>query len=373
MNWKSATCVKCSHGLLQHRIESGPIKEAVKLQGVVLLRNLYEWVRLGRLASARYRSSLWTNLCFEGIEEIVKKKKSLLARGGSQSNDTRMDTTRLILELHTLATSGTQFLRTTDRASIPVRMAIVFDKMYFQLYYAALTTFGRSTVCVPGPGQHFAIFQRHIQDALEVITAFCSEESIDKIPEGWTDLIKLSAKKNTFTCELLTVHQFRMLETVLFFYGKGIGMNGEMDTALATSSNLQNVVVRLSKRAKKKKARSGTSSSNASSSSSALEPRPAYPLLQAWRDNCRDFCCHLFAYATPNEKALKTLKKYQPIMEVGAGTGYWCALAQQMNINMHAVDKAPPQSEGKYKNEFHANVPPFCEVRNFLSKVEFLT
>jgi len=81
------------------------------------------------------------------------------------------------------------------------------------------------------------------------------------------------------------------------------------------------------------------------------------PALVAWRDGCRDFACALYAFATPSQRALDTVARLLvpdnmiqngssetgdsalqspsqqltclPLVEVGAGTGYWAALIAQ--------------------------------------------
>jgi hypothetical protein len=140
---------------------------------------------------------------------------------------------------------------------------------------------------------------------------------------------------------------------------------------------------------------------------------PCYPLLQQWRDACRDWCCHLYAYAVPSPRALTTVAalcsvKLKPtlatafatagmegeafvgakqkakakekakqkflrygkqskqskaeaaeadggdnagassgggLLEVGAGTGYWCHLLRECyGVDCLAYDVAPPPS-----------------------------
>ncbi len=48
-----------------------------------------------------------------------------------------------------------------------------------------------------------------------------------------------------------------------------------------------------------------------------------------------------YAWAIPNSEALLELKKYQPIVEAGAGTGYWASLLKKMGVDIIAYDVVP--------------------------------
>ena len=49
-----------------------------------------------------------------------------------------------------------------------------------------------------------------------------------------------------------------------------------------------------------------------------------------------------YAWAIPDERALRVLAHYGPIVEVGAGKGYWCALLQARGVDAVAFDAKPP-------------------------------
>src|SRR5207247_10039860 len=59
----------------------------------------------------------------------------------------------------------------------------------------------------------------------------------------------------------------------------------------------------------------------------------------------------LFSWAIPNEQALDVLAKYAPLVECGAGMGYWTALLCARRVDAIAYDLAPP-GVGK-KNRYH--------------------
>ncbi len=45
-----------------------------------------------------------------------------------------------------------------------------------------------------------------------------------------------------------------------------------------------------------------------------------------------------YAYAVPSQNVLATFKQYQPILEIGAGTGYWAFLLRKMGIKVEAFE-----------------------------------
>jgi hypothetical protein len=54
-----------------------------------------------------------------------------------------------------------------------------------------------------------------------------------------------------------------------------------------------------------------------------------------------------FAWAIPNEKALETIARHAPILELGAGSGYWAFLLHQMGVDILAYDKKPVGARGE--------------------------
>lgn len=51
--------------------------------------------------------------------------------------------------------------------------------------------------------------------------------------------------------------------------------------------------------------------------------------------------CRKFAWAIPNEEALQTIEKYGPIVEIGAGGGYWAMLLRNRGVKVDAYDESP--------------------------------
>jgi hypothetical protein len=57
-----------------------------------------------------------------------------------------------------------------------------------------------------------------------------------------------------------------------------------------------------------------------------------------------------YSWAIPNDKAIATIKKYGPIVEIGAGTGYWAKLLADEGVDVVAYDneEANKYSESQY-------------------------
>jgi hypothetical protein len=49
-----------------------------------------------------------------------------------------------------------------------------------------------------------------------------------------------------------------------------------------------------------------------------------------------------YAFGVPNDAALDAIACHGPIVELGAGTGYWAYLLRQRGVDIVAYDAAPP-------------------------------
>lgn len=56
---------------------------------------------------------------------------------------------------------------------------------------------------------------------------------------------------------------------------------------------------------------------------------------------CREELVDQYGWAIPDQKAIEIIAKYAPIIEIGAGMGYWAYLLKQLNIDVLAYDSAP--------------------------------
>lgn len=81
-----------------------------------------------------------------------------------------------------------------------------------------------------------------------------------------------------------------------------------------------------------------------------------------------------YSWAIPTDEALDLLVKYAPLVEIGAGTGYWAHLLEQRGVEIHAYDAYPPDGthlpEGDYGEEkfggrsfYHAGHNSYTHIR----------
>jgi hypothetical protein len=68
-----------------------------------------------------------------------------------------------------------------------------------------------------------------------------------------------------------------------------------------------------------------------------------------------------YSYAIPNNDALHVIATFAPLIELGAGTGYWSWLLQQRGVDIVAYDLDPPQQPGMV-NRFHPMNTCWTEV-----------
>lgn len=59
----------------------------------------------------------------------------------------------------------------------------------------------------------------------------------------------------------------------------------------------------------------------------------------------RNILVKKYAWAIPNAEAIEAIAKYSPIIEMGAGTGYWASLIAQAGANILCYDREPYKSE----------------------------
>lgn len=70
----------------------------------------------------------------------------------------------------------------------------------------------------------------------------------------------------------------------------------------------------------------------------------------------RGHLCKRYAWAIPTDEALAAIADYSPIVELGAGTGYWAMLLESLGARVTCFDSHPPNiSENRYKHakEYH--------------------
>jgi hypothetical protein len=69
---------------------------------------------------------------------------------------------------------------------------------------------------------------------------------------------------------------------------------------------------------------------------------------------------HRYSYVLPQPHLIALLAQYSPLVELGAGTGYWAYLLRLAGADVVAYDHAPLGKERE--NRYHSDVLPWTEV-----------
>lgn len=79
----------------------------------------------------------------------------------------------------------------------------------------------------------------------------------------------------------------------------------------------------------------------------------------------RERCVDLYSWAVPTEEVIEAIAQFSPIVEIGAGRGYWASLLKEAGADVRAYDVAPPQLSdlNTWHKGRHSTVPRvFTEV-----------
>ncbi|GLE01415.1 hypothetical protein PINS_up010245 [Pythium insidiosum] len=418
---RRATCPSCHHGVLQHTlVEETSASVAADSDnkkpsgGQRLFSVLFEHIRVARLAGALFRSRVWVAAALALLDALLQHLRKQFTAGGSHNGQKTILELRQeqyvlteLTALHKKAEKVSQ--KALSRDALPIALACVFDDMYFHCYYACIVLYGRACAAVPAPEDYFHDLESFAPEVHAQLEAFIQQELLVDREEDPSESPVLSAlalprkgeRPSRHALALLQIYHARLREGVRLFYETSVGLQGEMDALLsnpggvltgATSAAAAAAAAAAaeSKKAKNKRRTAGAGAGagadgDALKKSPQLVEMPAFELLAQWRNNCRDWCCHLYAYATPTDAALDVIAKYAPLVEMGAGTGYWSAMLQQRGVDIAAFDACPPSAEtsnsaaetsnaaaapGRPKtaaktadrNAYHGHVPTFCSV-----------
>jgi hypothetical protein len=67
-----------------------------------------------------------------------------------------------------------------------------------------------------------------------------------------------------------------------------------------------------------------------------------------------------FSYVVPEQRLLGVLRDLAPLVEIGAGNGYWAYLLRKMDTDIVAFDQIPPG--GSRDNRYHPNTACWTTV-----------
>ena len=69
--------------------------------------------------------------------------------------------------------------------------------------------------------------------------------------------------------------------------------------------------------------------------------------MQAWirLEVMGDSLVNKYAWAVPDSRAINILKTFSPLIEIGAGIGYWSKLLLESDVDIISFDSAPPAKE----------------------------
>jgi hypothetical protein len=200
-----------------------------------------------------------------------------------------------------------------------IRTIMACDAIYYRLYYADLTSAAEAPLSIPHPVQYFGGWEDDADGGVvPPTTQKISGSELDekqKNPPGLFEYDKppRQERKLEVSHALERLHVMRMQESRILF--------GRLGAA----------------------------------------QQPDWSLLRDWQDSCRDFLCHLYAYATISTDAVQLLKdrlQGHVAVEMGAGTGY---LAHLIGNGVVPYDCHPAGSG--VDNEYHAATPPFTRVK----------
>ena len=219
-----------------------------------------------------------------------------------------------------------------------VQLMIDTDAVYYELYYVEITTGCASS---GSSQQHFVPHPN-----------FYFGESLEELHEADRYYREISQVDDTALRHSLTtfeaiihedpltiMHHVRFLETIQVFHLSG----------WLSDKERYDDFVRV------------VHQSIGSSSLYDIHETPAPPLLASWRDSCRDFLTHLYAYATiPNSirDGIQDFVEQDRVVEIGAGSGYLASLLTRQSVIIDAFDSRP----GKL-NDYHGSTPTFLPIQ----------
>lgn len=400
------TTKKCKHSPLSHLLVWHEDLESKKGDGVaVRVQRLFSLTKCARWLcsywSVEYNTFNWTYAMANRIKDEVESFNSIMKDRSSSTELKNLLTaltdsvtaslTKISVSLKLsseLSTATSTPESTTEALQARISAVCAFDNLYYLLYHYTLvtpikasskasktsssapssssdasTSTKNSKRIVPTPSEYFNLFYEPLgEETSEIAESFWKSE-VDRLTRKrmQKSIGDLQGALSTATDNpLLAIWHLRFLDYIRFYWTTGLTKQSkEMELAIQAAFTSHNSAKRHS-RIKRVKQQI-ISKENASEPICGDEQ-------QTWRDICRDWPSLIYAYAVPTPSAIEAILKYSPIVEIGAGTGYWASLLKKAGAKVVAYDSVPTNEEGE-QNEFHANVPSFCAVQQAGPKV----
>lgn len=407
------TSKKCAHSPLKHLLVWHEDMAAKKGDGVALrVQRLFSLAKCARWLcsfwSLSYNTFNWAYAIANRIKDEVEGFNSVMKNRASSTELKNLltaltDSVSASISKMTVAlkmssevsdlTSSPESVTEAYQARITAVCAL--DNLYYLLYHYTLVTPIKSVLkpsktsssapssgstdskssseaatggktpklAVLPPSDYFQLFYEPLGSKVDdMLQAFWKAE-VDRLTRkrmqkslGELEAALSSSNSNP----LLAIWYLRFLDYIRFFWSTGLTkkskeMESSINAAFASHSSAKRQT-RI-----KRVRREITLKENASEPICGDDQ-------QTWRDICRDWPSLIYAYAVPTPAAIDAILKYGPIVEMGAGTGYWASLLKKAGAKVLAYDSVPTDGEGE-QNEFHANVPSFCAVAQAGPKV----
>ena len=226
------------------------------------------------------------------------------------------------------------------------------DECYYGLFYCVDVS-NRSqsrvpTIEIPSPADYFGKFALDISILLSEFQKFLthnfSEEAKVNIRRIWGTETDLSLHlSTTLTNPLLYLHYLRWCESLVWL---SLCITPRDIPTLLSACRLAPVT-------------------NGDTINVTMKGRdPLMPeKLRVWCDSCRIWPCHLYSFATPSITSIRKLVELSPLVEIGAGTGYWSHMIRQAGGIVHCYDRDPPSAVAACKaNSYHGRTKQWTAV-----------
>jgi hypothetical protein len=379
-------CCECNHPVEQHglALAKGPAKENI----LIVVNRLLDLVSAIRACAFVFKFYHWVGPLLAKVkEEAASMQHNLAGRNVSPqlkglvfafqemmkrtaeipvlSNCSPFKILDASLPIRSLSHFAFSTETAADLQKFRIEIVILADSMYWEMYhFSSVGKLGlEKKFSIPPPDLYFERFShkhsviqsRNLYTFIHGVAGRRVLRDLERRCDG--DLLQpedLSAKSENI---LIRLWRIKWRETVELFYPS--------DFLKEDYTTLLEETVKRAARAKRKHAKHAESGEYLARGDEHLEEPVCFDLLQRWRDVCRDWPCVIFAYAIPNKLALERLRSLSPIVEIGAGTGWWAHTIQQFDaaVSFACYDTIPPCPE-KTDNEFHGNRAPFVPVHS---------